>query len=239
VPTVVFLLVLPVLIALGFWQLDRAAQKEKLQRQYDTRSAQPPVMLGSKPVDREFMRFRPVEAFGRYDYAREFLVDNRVLDRRVGYHVITPLRIKNTDTLLLVNRGWVPGNPDRTILPNTDGPNEVVRISGTAVVPHDKVFQLASEMPIGKQWPRVWQTVNINRFESAVNERVQPVVVLLDPDSKAGGFERKWKRLDTGIAVHQGYAFQWFSLAVALAAIFFLVNFRKPEQQEDKTSGTS
>lgn len=229
VPSVIFFLVLPVLVSLGFWQLDRAAQKEALQTAYDERSRQSPVSLSVVPVQAADMRFRRIEATGVYDYAHEFLVDNRVLNRRVGYHVITPLQLTNSNTRVLVNRGWVLGNPDRTILPDTDGPAGTITVHGTAVVPHDKVFQLAKEPEIKQDWPRVWQRVNMKRFAGAVTGKLHPVVMLLDPNSEAGGFERDWKRLDTGIAVHQGYAFQWFSLAVALIAIFFLVSFKKQE----------
>lgn len=234
VPTVAFLLVLPVLVSLGFWQLDRAAQKQAMQQDYDNKIAEAPVKLGATIIDREYMRYRRVTVTGEYDYAREFLLDNRVLDRRVGYHVITPIKVRNTNTLVLINRGWVLGNPDRSILPETPGPAGTVEVMGIAIVPHDKVFQLAEESAIAREWPKVWQTLNLKRFTSAVSEPVQPVVVLLDPDREAGGFVRNWKRLDTGIAVHQGYAFQWFSLAVALSAIFFLVNFRKTKNDEEE-----
>lgn len=226
-----FIVALPALIALGIWQLNRASQKEALQNEYDARSLQAPIALGAKPVDREQIRYYKVSATGTYDFAHQFLVDNRVLDTKVGYYVVTPLKISGSDTLVLVNRGWVIGNPDRRILPKADGPRDTVQVNGVAVVPHDKVFQLAREPAIGAQWPKVWQRVNIKRFANAVKQPVQPIVILLSPDSSAGGFTRKWKRLDTGIAINEGYAFQWFSMALALTGIFFLVNL-KPDSKE-------
>ncbi len=231
VPIIAFVLVLPGLIALGFWQLDRAQQKLELQQDYDERSRQAPIKLGAKLVNRDDVRFYPVIATGHYDYTHQFLVDNRVLDGKVGYYVITPLAITNSNTMVLVNRGWVLGNPDRSKLPKVSMPLRSFTIKGVAVVPHDKVFQLAEELPIGTQWPEVWQRIDIKRFRSAIKNPVQPVVVLLDPESKAGGLVRNWRRLDAGIAVHQGYAFQWFSLALALAAIFFFVNYRRPRDE--------
>jgi surfeit locus 1 family protein len=231
VATFGFIVALPALIALGIWQLNRASQKEALQNEYDARSQQPPIALGAKQVDREQIRYYKVSATGTYDFAHQFLVDNRVLDTKVGYYVVTPLKISGSDTLVLVNRGWVIGNPDRRILPKANGPRDTVRVQGVAVVPHDKVFQLAKEPEIGAQWPKVWQRVNIKRFANAVNQPVQPFVILLSPDSNAGGFTRKWKRLDTGIAINEGYAFQWFSMALALTGIFFLVNL-KPDTKE-------
>lgn len=56
---------------------------------------------------------------------------------------------------------------------------------------------------------------------------VQPVVILLDPRSPAGGFTRDWTRLDAGIAVHRGYAFQWFMLAATLLALYLFFGFRR------------
>ena len=233
VPTFAFIVALPALIALGIWQLNRASQKEVLQKEYDARSQQPPIALGAKPVDREQMRYYQVSATGKYDYAHQFLVDNRVLDTRVGYHVITPLRIHGSNTLVLVNRGWVLGNPDRRILPKTDGPKDTVTVYGVAVVPHDKVFQLAEDPKIGKSWPKVWQRINMKRFTDAVPQPVQPIVILLSPKSTdAGGFTRKWHRLDTGIAINEGYAFQWFSMALVLTGIYFILNFKHPDSEE-------
>lgn len=236
IPTISFLLVLPALVALGFWQLDRASQKRELQQEYDKRRQQAPVQIGAAEIDREKIRFYSVTASGRYDYAHQFLVDNRVLDQKVGYYVITPLQIKGSNTLLLVNRGWVQGNPDRSVMPEVPQPGGEVTVTGVAVVPHDRVFQLAEELPIREEWPTVWQRVDIKRFTGAVQQTVQPFIVLLDPASKAGGLTRKWKRLDTGIAIHQGYAFQWFSLALALAAIYFFVNFQRPSDESRSES---
>ena len=52
--------------------------------------------------------------------------------------------------------------------------------------------------------------------------------VLIDQTSAApDGLVRDWPRPSTGIERHQGYAFQWFSLA-ALACVFFVVTgFRR------------
>jgi len=227
-----YVVVLPCLIALGFWQLDRASQKEALQNEYDSRSTQSPISLGANLVDRKQIRYYQVSAEGTYDYSHQFLVDNRVLDSEVGYHVITPLRIHGSNTLVLVNRGWVLANPDRRILPKAGGPKDIVHVRGVAVVPHDKVFELAKEPAIGKDWPKIWQRVNIKRFRDAAKQPVQPIVILLDPKSHAGGFKRKWQKLNVGIAINEGYAFQWFSMALALTAIFFMVNL-KPAKQDD------
>jgi surfeit locus 1 family protein len=226
VPTIAFLLVLPALIALGFWQLDRAEQKRELQQQYDERSRNAPISLGAQVRDAEDLRYFRVTARGVYDVRHQFFVDNRVHDGMVGYYVVSPLIIADSDTVVLVNRGWIRGNPDRSVLPDARPPAGIQNVTGVAVIPLAKVFRLAEEMPIGDTWPKVWQRIDMNRFGSAVKQPLHTIVILQEPGNKDGELVRDWKRLDTGIAVHQGYAFQWFSLALALASIFFLVNYR-------------
>jgi surfeit locus 1 family protein len=138
--------------------------------------------------------------------------------------VITPLRLENSEVRLLVNRGWIAIGEDRDRLPAIDTPGGLQQITGVATVPAEKYFTLAKPEP---GWQRVWQNMEMTRYAAAVPFPVQPVVVLLDPDSAAGGFTRDWSRLDAGISVHQGYAFQWFMLAAALASIYLFMSLRR------------
>jgi surfeit locus 1 family protein len=231
VPVIAFLVVLPILISLGFWQLDRARQKQELQAMYDTRMNDTPVSIGERLQAPEELQFYRVEVKGYYDTNYTILLDNRVHEGQVGYFVVTPLRIAGSQTRVLVNRGWVPLGEDRSTIPETPAPKGLQYVVGIATVPHAKVFRLAPPPALTSQWQPVWQHMNMKRFAEAVSFPLQPVVVLLDPESEAGGFVRQWKRLDTGIAVHQGYAFQWFSLAVALCAIFLFFVFGRSRER--------
>lgn len=232
-PTLAFVFFLPILISLGFWQLDRADQKRRLQALFDARMHNAPVAIGEKKVDAENMRFQRVDISGFYDIDNSVYLDNRVRAGRAGYHVITPLRLARSQTRVLINRGWIPLGKDRSHLPDVTPPSGRQHIQGIATVPHEKSFRLAPAESLRDKWQSIWQHMDMKRYAGAVPFPVQPVVVLLDPDSQSGGFVREWKRLDTGIAVHQGYAFQWFSLAVALVAIFLFVNFRKSSRTYD------
>jgi cytochrome oxidase assembly protein ShyY1 len=57
------------------------------------------------------------------------------------------------------------------------------------------------------------------------------VVVLLDPAVKVGGLVRDWPRPGAGVAVHHGYAFQWFALAATLIGIYVYLSFRKAKKR--------
>jgi surfeit locus 1 family protein len=226
-PTVATTLLLPVLAGLGLWQLDRAEQKQRLQTEYDRRQSEPPRRLYSVREDAEALRYRPVQVRGRYEPAYQILLDNRVHQGQAGYHVLTPLRIEGGSVRVLVNRGWVAIGPDRRQLPRLETPAEAVEITGVVTIPHAKGFRLGGARPPGDGWQPVWMYLDLGEYAKTVPFPVQPGVILLDPESHAGGYVRRWGRLDTGIQTHQGYALTWFSLAVALLAIYILVNVRR------------
>ncbi|BAU47041.1 surfeit locus 1 [Sulfurifustis variabilis] len=212
-PTLVALLLIPVFVFLGYWQLERAREKRDLQAEYDRRASQEPVRIGGEWQSAEEFQFYRVEATGRYDTEYQILLDNRVHRGAPGYHVLTPLRIRDSEMRVLVNRGWVPLGPDRRQLPAIETPTDALTVRGVATVPHEG-FTLGEPSPLTRGKPTVWQQLDLERYTREVGFPVQPVVVLLDPQAP-GGFVREWARLDTGIAVHQGYAFQWFALAAA------------------------
>jgi surfeit locus 1 family protein len=233
VPTLATVLLLPVLVGLGLWQTQRAETKRALQAEYDARSQGPVLAVGAAPQPAEALRYYRVVARGAYEPAYQILIDNRVHRGRPGYHVITPLKLAGGDTRVLVNRGWVAGTPDRR-LPAVETPAGSIEVQGVAIVPGDRYFALADPGPVRGDWQTLWQNLDMARYRDGVPFAVQPVVVLLDPDSPAGGFVREWARLDAGIATHQSYAFQWFALATALAALFLLVNLKRETPDRDR-----
>ncbi|MEK7711779.1 MAG: SURF1 family protein [Pseudomonadota bacterium] len=233
-PTLATLALLPLMIALGMWQLDRAGQKLRLQADYDRRQQEPAVRLLSVLENPEVLRFRRMVARGHYEPEHQILIDNRVHQGQAGYHVLTPLRLEDGAVRVLVNRGWVPLGQDRAVLPRIETPRGAVEVTGLAAVPQTKGFHLGGAKPPGEGWQPVWQYLDLDVFRGNVAFPVQPIVILLDPNSANGGFVRQWARLDAGIATHQGYAFQWFSLAAALAAIYILLNTRKTDHADNQ-----
>ncbi|HEX9628062.1 MAG TPA: SURF1 family protein [Acidiferrobacterales bacterium] len=233
IPTLATVLLVPVLIGLGAWQTQRAETKRALQAEYDARSTGPVVAIGADPQPAEALRYYRVVARGVYEPGYQILIDNRVHRGHPGYHVITPLKLAGGETRVLVNRGWIAGTPDRR-LPVVETPATGVQIEGIAMVPGDRHFTLADPGPVRGEWETLWQNLDMARYAEAVPFSVQPVVVLLDPDSAAGGFVREWARLDAGIATHQSYAFQWFALATALAALYLLVNLKRETSDRDR-----
>jgi len=235
-PTIALIVLVPAFVALGFWQLNRAVEKQHLQEQYDVRTRDAVVFVGAQILDPNTVRFYRVTATGDYEPNRTILIDNRVHKGVAGYHVVTPLRIRGSEMRVLVNRGWIPVGPSRATLPSIATPAGEQQIDGIAVVPLEHAFTLREPPPLSPgRWQTLWQHLDLKRFRDGAGIPLQPVVILLDPASPAGGFTREWSRLDAGIAVHQAYAFQWFTLAVAALGLYFILGHRAGKQGQPGT----
>jgi surfeit locus 1 family protein len=230
-PTLALLVLVPTFISLGQWQWRKAEAKSELQSLLDARSHEPAVQLAGAPVDAASLRYRRVVVRGEYEPAYQILIDNRVYGEQAGYHLLTPLRIAGSDLRVLVNRGWLPAGADHQQLPALATPAGPLEVRGLAQLPTQKFFTLGDSAaglnPAATGWQPLWQNLDLAAYRKAVPFAVQPVVILLDPDSPAGGFVRDWPRPDERIERHIGYAWQWFGFAAASVGIWLFVNFRR------------
>lgn len=211
----------PLFLALGFWQLERAGEKELINATRAARVGEAPIRLSAEMRgDGGDFRYRRVWMVGEYDAEHSFLVDNQVQGQAVGYHVLTPFRIDGGPAVL-VNRGWVPQGRDRQQLPETGPlPAGRLRVQGTLDAFHRVGLRLkGAEIP-AEGWPAVVQLPEADALSRRLGYPVQAYQVLLDPDAEAG-YVRQWHaaRLDPG--KNRGYALQWFLFA-AVAAFLFL-----------------
>jgi surfeit locus 1 family protein len=216
---------LPAFVSLGLWQWRKAETKTNLQTELDTRSSSLPVAMPTIPADAESLRYRRVVLRGAFDASRQVLIDNRLHQEQAGYHVITPLRLEGSSMHVLVNRGWLPAAADHQILPQAAVPAGAVELTGIAVVPGQRFFNLTPQPISG--WDPVWQNLDLERFREVVTYPLQPVVIQLDVDSPAG-YVREWPRPDERAERHRSYALQWFGFAAASIGIWAYFLFRRP-----------
>jgi len=225
VPTLATLILLPILVNLGLWQLDRADEKRTILAEYHERMQKPALMINDSLKDAVRLQYRKVIAGGVFDHDHQFLLDNRVHEGRVGYQVFTPLFITGSKVAVLVNRGWIPMGRDREHLPGIPTPDEEVSIHGTAGIASDSVFELDYDVAYSIGWPKVVQQVNPEDFAHMLHYPVLPFIVLQD-ENDAHGFARQWKAVSMSPERHTSYAVQWFALAAALVIIYLVVNIK-------------
>lgn len=215
-------------LALGQWQIGRAQYKQNLQQRYDAQAREPALRIGGKPVDRDGILFRRVEVRGEFVPQHTVFVDNRIYQHRPGLHVATPLRIAGSQRYVLVNRGWVAGNRDRS-LPQVNTPAGEQVVQGIAVAWSERYLELSTEVVEG----RIRQNLVFDRYRQDTGLDLQPFVIQQDStvnDTANDGLVRVWNRPDLGRNTHLAYAFQWYALSLAIL-IYYLVTHvkRRPD----------
>lgn len=206
--------------SLGFWQLDRAEQKRALQASFAGEGATVEVSAQGEPPP----LYQRIRATGRFMNERQFLIENIVVDGRLGVYVITPLELSGDGALLLVNRGWAARQPNGE-LPEVEVGNEPRAVEGRAGGLPRVGIRPGPALQADGGWPRVATYPTVDELAAALQRPVLPFVLLADPDP-ASGFVRRWEPQTMGPLRHIGYAFHWFALALAVVVVTAVV-YRK------------
>lgn len=217
------------LVGLGFWQLERADYKQGLQDLYEQRSSADPIEL-SGLTPGEDVAYVQVQLRGEFDNKHHFLLDNRVLNGRVGYEVISAFQMipavtmANGDVVdrVWVNRGWVAMLGDRSRRPDIASILQRQIITGQLVLP-SKAFVLA-DVPMTGRWPEVIQSVEIESMNMRMNAqsslKFAPYLLRLAAGEQ-GSFQVNWQAVNSSPQKSLGYAVQWFLMALVLTGLYF------------------
>ena len=240
---VLVLIIVPVLLRLGFWQLQRADEKIQLQAIFDQQQSLPAVpfeqlltgaaqlteasrtLEDERDIEKEKeLSARRVLLKGKFDSQKTFLLDNQIVHGRPGYDVISPFTTE-TGRVVLVNRGWVMGFADRAQLPSIALVSGTVELEASVHIPLGKAVVLAEDI-WSTDWPVVVQWVNIPRIGDQLEQDIYPYVLRIE-EGQLGGLQRHWLAINTQPEKHLGYAVQWFLMALALT-VFWLYSSIKP-----------
>ena len=215
--TALALLAAGVTASLGTWQLARAAQKEALQASVASQTQLPELdgatLLG--PLDPRSLINRRITLTGQWLADKTVFLDNRPMNAKVGFYVVTPLQLQGSHLSVLVQRGWVARNfEDRLRVPHIDAPTGQVQVSGLIAPPPAKLYELGAAQP-----GPIRQNLDVAAYSAETGLTLAPVSV-----QQLGGFSeqllREWPKPGLGIDKHYGYAFQWFGLSALLAILY-------------------
>ena len=232
-PTVVTVLVLGVLLSLGTWQIDRGQQKQQLLDRYEEAPSMPVLALDDIGDDWQQSRYRRIVLQGRYDSDYQLLLENQIRGNRSGYMVLTPLYIVDTDQVVLVNRGWLARENAAQALPDVSVVQESRELAGLINLPPEVGMRIGSLDDSASGWPKAVPYVDIDWISLQLGKPVMPWVVLLAED-QPDGYARSWEpAVRMTPEKHQGYAFQWYSLAAVLIFLFVVGSFRPQGEAPD------
>jgi surfeit locus 1 family protein len=187
-------------IALGTWQARKADAKRE---------------LGA--------RLERVTVEGEFVPQYTIYLDNKVRRGKAGYEVVTPLKLRRSPAHVLVNRGWIEGG-GREALPDVPTPRGTVRLEGIALERLPRPLQLKEESR-----SRLRQSLEVGSYAAETGLAFEPRVIEQHSSIPDDGLSRDWPRHDAGIEKHEGYALQWYSLAVLAVVLAIVLSFKKIE----------
>ncbi|MBD3669899.1 MAG: SURF1 family protein [Gammaproteobacteria bacterium] len=230
-PTVAVLILFPLFIRLGVWQLDRAEEKREIIETHESRMQKPRLMIDENIRVDDGMNYRRVIINGNYDSEHQILLDNQIHNGVAGYNVLTPLQIGTSERWVLVNRGWVPLGMSRKELPDIELKQAPVSATGLFKRPMQDQFVIKGGNVWDKQWPQVIQWLKLDEIETELGREFLPYIVLLSPDAP-GGYIREWALIASSPEKSESYAVQWFTFAAILLGLYFFLNYKKVQPGE-------
>lgn len=222
--TLFTVLLVPLMIGLGFWQLQRAQEKSVLAAAFEARQKQAPAPLATlwdQPAS--VLGYVPVEVSGTFLPDQYFLLDNRISGGKFGYEVLGILQLGQGGSVL-VNRGWIAGDGARLVLPQVPEVTGEVEIKGHVYVSPGKPY-LLEEQQLELIWPMTIQAVEMDKLGPAVQAlgigELFPYPVRIDAGEPAA-LSVDWQIVNMSPQKHQGYAVQWFVMAIVLFGFYLL-----------------
>ena len=229
IPALIFAITFCGFIVLGFWQIDRADQKNVLNSNYTDRQQEAIIVLDKNNVidEKSSLLWRKVEFEGSFLNKQNIILDNQIFNQIAGFNIITPFKIKGSDSLVLINRGWHPNLKNREMLPIIN------EISGERILQGHIASFPVSGIKLGKnnietlnsqifRFQRL-DAAELNYFFSA---KIMPYMIYLDPiiDKELYG---NFKLPAPDSQKNYGYAFQWFAFAITLLIIFIRLSMKR------------
>ncbi|WP_250498946.1 SURF1 family protein [Caballeronia sp. GAWG1-5s-s] len=228
-PTLVILIVVAVTVRLGFWQRDRAHQKEALNARITAFANAPATRVGVDPIPLQSVEFHRVKARGEFMPERVVYLDNRPYNDQPGFYVVMPLKLEGGG-YVLVNRGWLPRNlADRTGIEPYETPKGAVEVEGIARANPSQAFELGTGGSAKHQ--QIRQNLSIPAYAAETGLAFQPFVIQQTNDTQ-DRLVRDWPAPTTGVERNYGYMLQWWGMAAA-AVGFGLYAARRAAKKDD------
>ena len=240
--TILVIIAALVMIRLGIWQLDRLTGRRAFNEQVLSQIDEPPLLLTDDVVSGDVgtLEFRTVQIEGEYDLANTLVLGNQVWDDQIGVHLLTPLKIAGMETVILVDRGWIPFEDwknrnliayDKTGTVSVKG---MLRVTQTKLGLRDCLDETVGEAPF-----QVW-CLALDGIAGYLPYDLLSVYLIQAPDGEqTAPLYRVIPQIEITEGPHLGYAVQWFTFtAILLIGYPFFVR-REVQARERKNQQES
>ena len=215
---ILFVATFLILLRLGFWQLDRADQKNEINQNYLERQSSLEVFDETDINEENLWGKFSIE--GEFTTSPNLYLDNQTYKREAGYVIYSPF-LTRENKVILVNRGWHDLIEDRNELPAVKKIIDTM-ISGilTKVPSHGIILNTENIENINDSSIRI-QRIDVGELKEALNIQyeIYPFVLTLEPPIDEN-LKRHLILPVSNSEKNYGYAFQWFAFALTLLIIF-------------------
>lgn len=236
------------LARLGWWQLCRAAEKEALQSAILAQASSPvlrnaELMLTDADADAKSQLHQRVHLRGHWQADATVYLDNRPMSGRVGFIVLTPLKLEGRHEAIAVQRGWIPRNASqRTLLVPVATPATLVEVEGLLAPAPSALFELGGAgqsvgaeagvgagvgSGVGVGAAAIRQNISLAAYGQATGLRLMPLSVRQQAPVEAP-FVRDWPSPVVNVQKHYGYAFQWFAMCALVVGLYVWFQLIQP-----------
>lgn len=228
------LVLVPIFIALGFWQIARGDLKQRWQAEFQQQQALPPLNFTAAQHDTtpDILYWQRAIVRGQFLPQPQLLLDNQRLNNQVGYAVFSPFRLADNDAILWVNRGWLPIHNQRDAVPDLTPNANPQQLFGTlrAAPAHPALFLGTISEQREQLKTTLWRIQRFD-FKNLNTWFMLPslpwVLQLADPPEAA--LTAYLDPPDSNAQRHYGYALQWFSFAAVAIVLYIWLSLRRVE----------
>ncbi|WP_172972733.1 SURF1 family protein [Pseudoalteromonas sp. THAF3] len=231
----IVVLVVSTCVGLGFWQLDRAEQKqarEQLLQQWASKGCIPFTQaqrLINSDVDATGMQ---TAVSGRV-LQHYWLLDNQVYQGRVGYDVLVLVMPQGASRWLLINLGFIVAPTTREQLPQLQLPTQITLDDVLIKEGPLGSITLAQSSP-SMGWPKRVQQIDITQIANQARVPVYNFMAYAQTPSPLVATEPHYQPVTMPAEKHIAYAWQWFLIALA-ALLIALTAFWRARRGYDKS----
>ena len=218
--TIFFVFFAFLFFSLGLWQIERGQAKTNLLDDFEKKILEKPSYINQKS-----QKWDRVYVEGKWDSSKQILIDNVITRGIAGYKVLTPLRMKETDQLILVDRGWIKQNTFRDQLPDIKLIQIDEVVSGILEIP--ELGLVLSDDLVSKEWPKISQTKNLGVIKNEYDENIFPMILLADPTLKNSLEYIKITPTNMTPIKHYGYSAQWFLMFIVLCFMYVWYGYKR------------
>ncbi len=230
--TLIVIVGMAVMVRLGIWQLDRLAQRRAANAELAAALAAParplPDLL-AETDDLSLLMDREVLLTGQFDFDAQLILLLQNWQGQAGVHLLTPMRLADGETAVLVDRGWIPDS-ERENLAAYNQPQGQTTV--TAVITAPELLRGQSVIPDTPQTE--WYRVDVPAIAQQLPYSIETdfYVKQLPPTEGLTTLPYQAERvIDLSEGPHLSYAIQWFAFTLMLGG-GYLAFVRRNSQPE-------